>query len=297
MINKLLNYALILLAIVGLAFTLTLFLAYNDLVRLAETYLASDGQIENPRAVAYSIYLFLASVSLILFLLKGAWVYTEKRKNIFSLPFHIKLFYVLFAVTLLFTLLFKPVYAYYKEDGILENVTVLMAFASGFILLYVASLYKFTMRGLFAFALAASVLLFALEEISWGQRIFGWETTALMLEINEQQENNLHNLFNEYFDIGYVCLTGLLASLFFFRDQWIRLFGRYRQTKVFVEFMPSGDLYYTGYFYIFLMLFTLVLDRGGETLEAAIALMFLFYAVDVVKKFEPETELARKMVR
>lgn len=297
MINKLLNYALVSLAIVGLSLAVTLFIDFDGLIGLVETNLSADGKIENPRAVVYSLYLFMASLGLILFLMKGAWVYTSKRKSIFSLPFHIKLFYVLFAAILIFTLLFKPVYAYYKEDGILENATVLIAFSAGFILLYIASQYKFTIQGLFAFALAASVLLFALEEISWGQRIFGWETTALMLEINEQQENNLHNLFNEYFDIGYVLLTALLASLFFFRDQWISFFSSYRQTRVFVEFMPSRDLFYTGYFYIFLMLFTLIFDRGGETLEAAIALMFLFYAVDVVKKLAPQTELAGKVVR
>lgn len=297
MINKLLNYALIGLAIAALSLAVTLFFNFSGFVGLIEKHLSADGKIENPRAVLYSLYLFMASIGFILFLLKGAWVYTSKRKSIFNLPFHINLFYVLFAATLLFTFLFKPVYAYYKEDGILENVTVLMAFAAGFILLYIASQYKFTIRGLFVFALAASVLLFAMEEISWGQRIFGWETTALMLEINEQQENNLHNLFNEYFDIGYVLLTGFLASLFFFRDQWIGFLGRRRQTRILVEFMPSRDLFYTGYFYIFLMLFTLIFDRGGETLEAAIALMFLFYAVDVVKKLEPQTELTGKVAR
>lgn len=297
MINKLLNYALSALAIVGLSLAVTLFLDFDGLIRLIETRITSDGKIENPRAVVYSIYLFLFSVGIILFLLKGACSDTTKMKNIFRLPFHIKLFYLLFATILLFTFLFRSVYAYYKEDGILENVTVLMAFAAGFILLYVAIQYKFTIRGLFAFALAASVLLFALEEISWGQRIFGWETTALMLEVNIQQENNLHNLFNKYFDIGYVLLTGLLASLFFFRDQWISFFSKYWQTRVFVGFMPSQDFYYTGYFYIFLMLFTLVFDRGGETLEASIALMSLFYAQDMVKKLETKTDLAGKMAR
>ncbi len=40
------------------------------------------------------------------------------------------------------------------------------------------------------------------EEISWGQRIFGWETSEAMKEINRQDEINLHNI-----EIGGVALT------------------------------------------------------------------------------------------
>jgi hypothetical protein len=32
------------------------------------------------------------------------------------------------------------------------------------------------------------------EEISWGQRLIGWETPPLMLEINHHKETNLHNI-------------------------------------------------------------------------------------------------------
>lgn len=42
-----------------------------------------------------------------------------------------------------------------------------------------------------------TVLLFffgAGEEISWGQRIFNWESTAFFLDNNAQKETNLHNL-------------------------------------------------------------------------------------------------------
>lgn len=32
------------------------------------------------------------------------------------------------------------------------------------------------------------------EEVSWGQRIFGWETSEALKELNKQDETNLHNL-------------------------------------------------------------------------------------------------------
>jgi hypothetical protein len=71
------------------------------------------------------------------------------------------------------------------------------------------------------------VLFFAFaEEISWGQRIFGWATPAAIAEINLQQELNLHNLagihgdsiFNmtrafNMFWLGYVVLVPVVAVL------------------------------------------------------------------------------------
>lgn len=44
--------------------------------------------------------------------------------------------------------------------------------------------------------LSAFYLFCAGEEISWGQRIFGWETPESYAEINMQDETNLHNLDN-----------------------------------------------------------------------------------------------------
>jgi len=35
---------------------------------------------------------------------------------------------------------------------------------------------------------------FALEEISWGQWLFGWESPEPLVEINKQNETNLHNI-------------------------------------------------------------------------------------------------------
>lgn len=41
---------------------------------------------------------------------------------------------------------------------------------------------------------ALTFVLIAGEEISWGQRIFGWETPELLEEVNHQGEANIHNI-------------------------------------------------------------------------------------------------------
>jgi len=52
--------------------------------------------------------------------------------------------------------------------------------------------------------LVCSLLFFVAfgEEISWGQRIFNWETPESIEKINFQQETNLHNLNNFNIDLG-----------------------------------------------------------------------------------------------
>lgn len=90
---------------------------------------------------------------------------------------------------------FKAVYAF--EDGPVEYATAFgllfccFAFASNAV-----SLKR---RGMTLAALCTGVyaLVFFLgtgEEISWGQRIFGWQSGEFFMENNKQFETNLHNL-------------------------------------------------------------------------------------------------------
>ena len=53
---------------------------------------------------------------------------------------------------------------------------------------------------------------YALEEISWGQRIIGWETPPDFAVMNYQGETNLHNLFNPYIDYAYGLFASLIAA-------------------------------------------------------------------------------------
>ena len=46
----------------------------------------------------------------------------------------------------------------------------------------------------FQVLLAGAFIFSALEEISWGQRLFGWSTPEAFTGINEQEETTLHNI-------------------------------------------------------------------------------------------------------
>jgi len=43
--------------------------------------------------------------------------------------------------------------------------------------------------------LAGAIIFMIGEEVSWGQRIFGWTTPETYAEINKQHETNLHNIY------------------------------------------------------------------------------------------------------
>lgn len=84
------------------------------------------------------------------------------------------------------------------EAGIIENLTVLfLIVAIGFC---IASYRRAGRLDLSLYQKAWLVLLmlgsayFALEEISYGQHLFGWGTAEYWKELNDQDETNLHNV-------------------------------------------------------------------------------------------------------
>lgn len=52
-----------------------------------------------------------------------------------------------------------------------------------------------TKRNIFYLLLGLIYIFCCGEEISWGQQIFGWETTEIFQKDNAQQETNIHNLW------------------------------------------------------------------------------------------------------
>ena len=81
-----------------------------------------------------------------------------------------------------------------KEDGVIENATVFVYFYSFIFSLLIAKEFK-SKKILFTLFLILGIGFFfiALEEISWGQRIFDFESPDWFPE-NIQDETTIHNL-------------------------------------------------------------------------------------------------------
>jgi hypothetical protein len=90
------------------------------------------------------------------------------------------------------------------EDGPIENLGAAFSLFAAylFLLCYLRSagganqfFGRETKRNVWFLALALLMLVCFGEEISWGQRIFGWGTPAALKEMNAQGEFNVHNLW------------------------------------------------------------------------------------------------------
>ena len=99
----------------------------------------------------------------------------------------------------------------FLEDGLMEWATFISFAVAGILFLRVALIMRGSgdrtsvrLRWLF-YGLVVGVWFVAFEEISWGQRLFGWGTPEVFDVHNLQSETNLHNIYNQY-------LTGFTES-------------------------------------------------------------------------------------
>ena len=181
---------------------------------------------------------------------------------------------------------------YIKEDGVVEWITVV-----GLLLGSGLSFYRFfTLRKersawfLFVTLFVAVFLFFAAgEEISWGQRIFGIESSEFFQKNNAQGETNLHNLvvggkkINKIiFSIGLVAVLAIYLLLFPVL---------YRYSRGFRQFADQSAIPIPSFYHVVCMATVFVLTelirhgKRAELLEAGEALLvFIILAYPVNKK-------------
>jgi hypothetical protein len=127
----------------------------------------------------------------------------------------------------------KEIYKWYtEEDGVAETMQVLLYAASWIMCLAVMRLHaKAGNRLITALYLVLACGLFFLvgEEVSWGQRIFGWGTPEALSAVNKQDETNLHNIYGVGSTFKWVQMLvgayGTFLPLIFFSG---KLLPRYR---------------------------------------------------------------------
>lgn len=107
--------------------------------------------------------------------------------------------------------------------------------------------HYFRQRQRLAMALAvAMVLLLGLmigEELSWGQRIFGWGTPSFLAEINSQSEINLHNINTQLTqNILYFGGWLLLIGFAFWRESLAKLLRKCPKARLdfLADWLPPG---------------------------------------------------------
>ena len=114
-----------------------------------------------------------------------------------------------------------------REDSWVENLTAVWFLLAGLLLVVTAWMERSSFRRC-VYILGGLAMVFAAgEELSWGQRIFGFATPDFLMGLNQQKEFTVHNAANGAFDIIYLNGTLLLcmvtSAAFFCRKD--RLFG------------------------------------------------------------------------
>ena len=176
------------------------------------------------------------------------------------------------------------------EAGIIENATVIfLVIAIGYC---ISSISLANRQNLSASLKAWLVLLilgaayFALEEISYGQHMFGWGTTDTWKELNDQDETNLHNVHSMFDQVPRALLTlGILVGGVIMPLYWsIRGIERSASDRFYWQW-PTVDCVTIGLLVIFIRPILSLIDidfiNTGETKENLFALFILLYCISL----------------
>ena len=196
---------------------------------------------------------------------------------------------ITFAAVLLITIIafafffLNPSYVdiYLGEDGIIEWLTVAGLFL-GFVVCANRFIKLLKQRNWWfltvVFVLGLLLFIAAGEEISWGQRIFGIESSEYFIKNNAQGETNIQNLVVNGVKINKLVFSTILISVLGIYLVVLPLLYRYNNSvKDFVD--RSGIAVPRVYHIIsFLILFAisglLKHDRNPELLECGAAALF-----------------------
>ena len=185
------------------------------------------------------------------------------------------------------------------EGGIVENLTVLFLLIA--IGVCVVSLKKNKSIPQENFLRAWLILLilgstyFALEEISYGQHLFGWSANETWKELNDQEETNLHNIHWAFDQLPRNLLTlGILIG-----GVIMPLYRHFRK----IELQESNRLYWqwptmdcvtVGLMVILIRPVQSVVDvkfiNTGETKENLFALFILLYCLSLYFRLRQKAE-------
>ena len=113
------------------------------------------------------------------------------------------------------------------EDYPVETFTSVLFFAAGLLLFVTARVERSFFRRWIYILGGVALVFVAGEEISWGQRIFGFPTPDFLMDLNAQDEVNVHNinvkLFTRIYQDGTLILCMVTCAAFFCRKD--TLFG------------------------------------------------------------------------
>ncbi len=183
------------------------------------------------------------------------------------------------------------------EAGVVENLTVFfLIVAIGFSIAGIGKARRLDLSGLQVGWLVLMILgssYFALEEISYGQHMFGWGTAETWKELNDQDETNLHNVHAIFDQVPRAILTLgiLIGGVFLPLYRLVRGIELQRSDRFYWQW-PTIDCVTIGLLVILirpiLSVFETDLINTGETKENLFALFIMLYCISLYDRLAAE---------
>lgn len=237
-------------------------------ISFLEQNASSDGSLGQP-ATLYIFAITLCFLPLALLISQFPNYYRDFLRSDWILE-RTEVFFIIFLLGFHFISIFvSDLREFYAEDALLENMTAVFAFLSGLLLFYSLRTLQERQLRIFISFTAVLFLLFAMEEISWGQRIFSIETPETIKELNYQDEFNLHNLFNPLFFAFYIIFNLVVASYFLFMDK----IEKYLPSEIRVFLKPRNSRFFA---FVFLVLTAHCIIWKSELTEEIVSVLMLF---------------------
>lgn len=225
---------------------------YDELLAFLERYASPDGTIDYPKSSIFLILVGPGFIPLVFFTTFRKWAFPLKYLPWYCLFFVLYFMFFIYYQNVLFV-------DSIKEDGIVEVGTAVLALVSS-VIFFIAGV----LGSRFSFALCIAWLFFALEEISWGQRIFDVVPPELFLNYNYQRETNIHNFLNPIGTWIYV-LFNLCLFCFFTYFRKVQGFSMLYRLNGMSDILIVSDKF--GLWLIPLLLIFLSIYPGNEFVE------------------------------
>ena len=170
------------------------------------------------------------------------------------------------------TMIYEQIYT--VEDGFIEWLTFLGLFLCSVLCFYRAAILKPIRSMHFSISLVFWGLLFLFgfaEEISWGQRLLGFESPAFFQQYNSQGEFNLHNLkfgATKINKLVFGLILGIAVCLYFL--VFPTLYKNITKVQTIADSYAIAipkNIHVLSYIFLALTVFFISSSKRGEILE------------------------------
>ncbi len=176
------------------------------------------------------------------------------------------------------------------EDSVVEWLTFVFLFLSGLLSFFIAvQIRKRTHRYQWFFiAFSLFCILASLEEISWGQRIFGIRSPEFFLSNSDNEEMNVHNVLQKWYGIKTKYITGWSLFLYGTVLPLLALNRRIGSFLTRIRFVVPPPALSLSFFIAALMMFDRPTGWEEEIGELFFSLCFFLFMVMEYLKAERE---------